>query len=136
MSATLDAKELEKYLAPCSILASAGRTFPVEIEYLPTDPAKTVRRCGSWRRMAFRNFVSSRLARAMCLVFMPGGFEIAQTIEAIRSASEAKGYIVLPLHGELPPRDQDARWHAMTGRKWWWRRTWRKRPSRLTACAW
>ncbi len=39
---------------------------------------------------------------------MPGGFEIAQTIEEIRSASEAKGYIVLPLHGELPPRDQDA----------------------------
>ena len=35
MSATLDAKELEKYLAPCSILASSGRTFPVEIEYLP-----------------------------------------------------------------------------------------------------
>src|SRR3954466_4400032 len=35
MSATLDAGSLEKYLAPCSILTSAGRTFPVEIEYLP-----------------------------------------------------------------------------------------------------
>jgi ATP-dependent helicase HrpB len=42
------------------------------------------------------------------LVFMPGGFEINQTIEAIRHTSEAKGYILLPLHGELPPRDQDA----------------------------
>ena len=42
------------------------------------------------------------------LVFMPGGFEIAQTIEAIRHTSEAKGFILLPLHGELPPRDQDA----------------------------
>ena len=39
---------------------------------------------------------------------MPGGFEISQTIEAIRHTSEAKGYIILPLHGELPPRDQDA----------------------------
>ncbi len=42
------------------------------------------------------------------LVFMPGGFEIAQTIETIRHTSEAKGFILLPLHGELPPRDQDA----------------------------
>ena len=39
---------------------------------------------------------------------MPGGFEISQTIEAIRHAPESKGYILLPLHGELPPRDQDA----------------------------
>src|SRR5881392_1152949 len=35
MSATLDAGALEKYLAPCPLLTSAGRTFPVEIEYLP-----------------------------------------------------------------------------------------------------
>jgi HrpA-like RNA helicase len=42
------------------------------------------------------------------LIFMPGGFEISQTIEAIRHTSEAKGFILLPLHGELPPRDQDA----------------------------
>ena len=39
---------------------------------------------------------------------MPGGFEISQTIETIRHTSEAKGFILLPLHGELPPRDQDA----------------------------
>src|SRR3954468_21592337 len=35
MSATLEAGLLEKYLAPCALLQSAGRTFPVEIEYLP-----------------------------------------------------------------------------------------------------
>src|SRR5271154_5239259 len=35
MSATLDAGELEKYLSPCAMLASEGRTFPVEIDYLP-----------------------------------------------------------------------------------------------------
>jgi ATP-dependent helicase HrpB len=42
------------------------------------------------------------------LVFMPGGYEISQTIEAIRHTSEAKGFILLPLHGELSPKDQDA----------------------------
>ena len=39
---------------------------------------------------------------------MPGGFEISQTLEAIRHTSESKGYLLLPLHGELPPREQDA----------------------------
>ena len=39
---------------------------------------------------------------------MPGGYEISQTIEAIRHTSEAKGFILLPLHGELSPKDQDA----------------------------
>src|SRR6266850_4519947 len=35
MSATLDAGALENYLSPCTVLTSQGRTFPVEIEYLP-----------------------------------------------------------------------------------------------------
>src|ERR1051326_4219657 len=35
MSATLDAGALEKYLAPYALLTSAGRTFPVDVEYLP-----------------------------------------------------------------------------------------------------
>src|SRR6266571_1941636 len=39
---------------------------------------------------------------------MPGGFEISQTIEAIRHTDESRGFILLPLHGELPPNEQDA----------------------------
>ena len=56
---------------------------------------------------AFAEHVRSG-GRGDVLVFMPGGFEISQTIEAIRHAPESKGYILLPLHGELSPRDQDA----------------------------
>jgi ATP-dependent helicase HrpB len=107
MSATLNAGELEQYLSPCATLSSAGRTFPVEIEYLP-------HRIGAngppvWELAAeeFSRFVNGG-GEGDVLVFMPGGFEISQTIEAIRHTSEAKGYIILPLHGELPPRDQDA----------------------------
>src|SRR5204862_4611897 len=37
-----------------------------------------------------------------------GGDEISRPIEAIRHAAASKGYLLLPLHGELPPRDQDA----------------------------
>src|SRR5208283_5974505 len=34
--------------------------------------------------------------------------EISQTLEAIRHAPGSKGFVLLPLHGELPPREQDA----------------------------
>ena len=119
MSATLNAGELEKYLSAnsanptpqaefrCSVLASAGRTFPVETEYL----ARGVGLNGPpvWELAAeeFARFVNAG-GEGDVLVFMPGGFEIAQTIEAIRHTSEARGYLILPLHGELAPKDQDA----------------------------
>ena len=55
MSATLDAGLLKTYLAPCEILISQGRSFPVRIEYLPKpvnfddEPVWEVaaRECGS-----------------------------------------------------------------------------------------
>ena len=107
MSATLNAGELEKYLPPCAMLASEGRTFPVEVEYL-------THRIGTngppvWELAAaeFSRFVNGG-GTGDVLVFMPGGFEISQTIEAIRHTPEAKGHVILPLHGELQPKDQDA----------------------------
>src|SRR5262245_30359788 len=39
---------------------------------------------------------------------MPGGYEIQRTVEAIRQKPESRGYLLLPLYGELSPRDQDA----------------------------
>ena len=41
-------------------------------------------------------------------MFMPGGYEIRRTLEAIGNLPESKGYILLPLYGELPPAEQDA----------------------------
>jgi ATP-dependent helicase HrpB len=52
--------------------------------------------------------VKANRAAEDVLVFMPGGYEIQRTIEAIRSRPESRGYVLLPLHGELPLRDQDA----------------------------
>jgi ATP-dependent RNA helicase HrpB len=91
----------------CSVLSSQGRQFSVDIEYAP-QPSYTDKR-PTWEQAAdaFSNYVQSG-GEGDVLVFMPGGFEISQTIEAIRNTSESKGFILLPLHGELEPKLQDA----------------------------
>ena len=42
------------------------------------------------------------------LVFMPGKYEIGRTISAIRASRVSDRFVALPLHGELPPAEQDA----------------------------
>jgi ATP-dependent helicase HrpB len=107
MSATLDAARLEEYLNPCRVLESAGRTYPVEIEYAASPSYVDKRPVWEQAAEAFSGFVSSG-GEGDVLVFMPGGFEISQTLEAIRHSDESRGFVLLPLHGELPPADQDA----------------------------
>ncbi len=118
MSATLNADELEDYLSqtattsaktqlPCAVLRSEGRTFPVDISYLPHRLGANPPPPWELAADAFSDFVRTG-GKGDVLVFMPGGFEISQTITAIRNVPESRGYLVLPLHGELPPRDQDA----------------------------
>lgn len=104
MSATLEVASVEKYLQPCAVLSSAGRAFPVEVDYL-ANPAGD--------RPVWENAVRElqRLVREHpegdALIFMPGAYEIARTVQAAQSALGPQ-FVVFPLHGELPPREQDA----------------------------
>ena len=107
MSATLEAGPLAAYLDPCAVLASSGRTFPVAIEYL--DKPVDTERYPVWQLAADE---LDRLLRKHpegdVLIFMPGGYEIARTVGALRAVLRESEWIVLPLHGELPPGEQDA----------------------------
>ncbi len=105
MSATLDAVQLKNYLAPCEVLTSQGRTFPVQVGYLAKtvdfehDPVWVVatREC---ERIAAQT-------KGDMLVFMPGAFEISRTVQDIQGSHALRGFICFPLHGELPPEQQD-----------------------------
>ncbi|MBI2517911.1 MAG: ATP-dependent helicase HrpB [Opitutae bacterium] len=105
MSATLDTALIKEYLAPCDVLTSVGRTFPVKIEYLPKpvnfehDPvwAVAAREC---ERVAAQT-------TGDILVFMPGAFEISRTVQDIQGSHALRGFACFPLHGELPPDAQD-----------------------------
>ncbi len=105
MSATLDAGVLRDYLAPCEVLLSQGRSFPVRIEYLAKvvnfehDPV--------WEVAARECARVADLTQGDFLVFMPGSYEISRPVQAIQGARELRDFVVFPLHGELPPEQQD-----------------------------
>ncbi|HXV82794.1 MAG TPA: helicase-related protein, partial [Candidatus Binatia bacterium] len=104
MSATLDVGAVQKFLHPCAVLSSQGRTYPVAIEYL----SKPAGDRPVWE-LAVKEL--QRLLQAHpqgdALVFMPGSYEIDRTVQAARNTL-GPDFLVLPLHGELPPADQDA----------------------------
>jgi len=106
MSATLDAGQLENYLAPCITLESHGRTFPVEIEYLTRAVHPDHDKIWDVAAEALERLAD--VNDGDVLVFMPGAYEISRTVEAIRHSRVGSEFIVLPLHGELPVADQDA----------------------------
>jgi ATP-dependent helicase HrpB len=112
MSATLDTSALTDYLAPCAVLRSTGRTHPVEVGYLGREPGEEK----PWDLAAEAAEGMLRRTGGNLLVFMPGAYEISRTTSAMRVRLPS-GITILPLHGELPPGEQDAAVSPGGGRK-------------------
>ena len=104
MSATLDAGALQKYLAPCELLTSRGRTHPVQIEHLE----KSLGDFPVWDAAADELERLARTTDGDVLIFMPGAYEISRTIQSVQNSRVGRDFVVLPLHGELPVDQQDA----------------------------
>jgi ATP-dependent helicase HrpB len=105
MSATLDTGLVRDYLA-CSTLSTAGRVYPVEVEYLPRPVDQRRQPIWDVAAEAFARLVQTGIDGDV-LVFMPGAYEIMRTIDAIGDLSAARGWTLLPLYGDLPPAQQD-----------------------------
>ena len=107
MSATLDATQLAEYLGtvgqPCPVVRSEGRLFPVRIEY---DARPDDRPLPNRVSMAVRRALAE--SEGDVLVFLPGVGEIRGCATALESLAATESLAVLPLHGNLPPREQDA----------------------------
>ena len=107
MSATLEAGPVARFLSAPS-LRSEGRAFPVAVEFLePAEAARDLRleeRVAWAARRALREEPDGHV-----LVFLPGATEIRRAREALEGtpAFEASGVEVVPLHGDLPPEEQD-----------------------------
>ena len=102
MSATLAAEPIAAYLDGCPIIESAGRLFPVTVEYasqFENQPLAT--------RVA--RGVEALIERTPgdVLVFLPGLREIREAGRALESLAESARLRVLELYGDLPPEQQD-----------------------------
>jgi len=111
MSATLDVGAVSAYLGDCPVVTSEGRTFPVEIRYRP-------RRTDTQLTAAVADAVREAVATDAgdVLAFLPGLREIRETAGLLNSL-ENQGVAVLPLHGDLPPEQQDAALRKFDRRK-------------------
>ena len=102
MSATLDAAPIAHYLRDCPILRSEGRLFPLSIHHLPYSPDPL--------HLQVRNAVERLFAdqhTGNILAFFPGIAEIRRTLRECEPLARRTGLLVLPLHGDLSPAEQD-----------------------------
>ncbi len=100
MSATLDIAPFRAVLGDAPVVESLGRAYPVTVEHRPrdlTDPRDLPEAMASAIREALRTHPGDVLA------FLPGWGEIRRTAERLAGLDAE----VLPLHGEMPPAEQD-----------------------------
>jgi ATP-dependent helicase HrpB len=102
MSATLDAVPITQYLGNCPILRSEGKLFALSIRHLPYSAEPL--------HVQVRNAVellNSEQHHGNILAFLPGIAEIRRTMRECATMARQAGLLVLPLHGDLSPSDQD-----------------------------
>jgi ATP-dependent helicase HrpB len=102
MSATLDAGPIAAYLGACPILRSEGRLFSLSINHLPYSPDPTHVQV---RRAVERLGAGQHSGNV--LVFLPGIAEIRRAARECETVASKLGMLVLPLHGDLSPAEQD-----------------------------
>ena len=102
MSATLDAAPVARYLDGCPILRSEGRLFELTIKHLPHSPAQLAVQVRSAVEVLLKD---EHLGHT--LVFLPGAAEIRRTMRECEAVAHRAGLLMLPLHGDLSPEEQD-----------------------------
>jgi ATP-dependent helicase HrpB len=112
MSATVEPGPVSVYLGGCPVVDSAGRSFPVEVKYRP-------RRRDTPVSLAVADAVREVLTETTgdVLAFLPGLREIRQAADDLERLAREQGLEVLPLHGDLPPEQQDRALQRLARRK-------------------
>jgi ATP-dependent helicase HrpB len=102
MSATLDGVAVAGLLGDAPVIASEGRTYPIEVRYVPRRSEQST-----------EGAVAGVIRRALTedggsvLAFLPGAGEIRRTHTMLTSNALPPGVRVLPLFGAMPAAAQD-----------------------------
>ncbi|MBX7214816.1 MAG: DEAD/DEAH box helicase [Thermoflexales bacterium] len=123
MSATLEAEPVAAYLGsaarPAPVLRSEGCAFPVSVRYASWDRGDDLE-APVWERAAQRcAALLDEMPEGDVLIFMPGAYEIEQTLLALRARlrGRATPTQLMALHGEQPPREQDRVFEPSSNRR-------------------
>jgi ATP-dependent helicase HrpB len=100
MSATLEAEGFSSLLGDAPVVESLGRAFPVAVQYRQRE-LKDARELPEAMASAIREAL--RAHPGDVLAFLPGWGEIRRTADRLGGIDAD----VLPLHGEMPPAEQD-----------------------------
>lgn len=103
MSATLDAAPIASYLNNAPTLSSEGKRFDVAIEHLSHESNRPL---AEQVATAVERLLADKLDGDV-LVFLPGAAEIRRAQTACAALAEKHDLLLLPLHGELSPAEQD-----------------------------
>ncbi len=102
MSATIEGDKVARLLGDAPVVASQGRSFPVEIRHLSRPMPDR-----------FEAGVASAITRVLkeeggsVLVFLPGGAEIRRVARMLEEARLGADVSLAPLYGDLAPGAQD-----------------------------
>lgn len=102
MSATLEAAPVARYLDDCPILRSEGRLFDLSIRHLPYSPDPLHAQV---KRAV--DLLQAERHTGNILTFLPGIAEIRRAMRECEPIARQAGMVVLPLHGDLSPAEQD-----------------------------
>jgi ATP-dependent helicase HrpB len=102
MSATLDAAPIARYLQDCPVVRSEGRQYALSIRHLPYSPESL-----HVRVKKALELLNTQQHPGNILAFLPGIAEIRRTMRECETIARQNGLLVLPLHGDLSPVEQD-----------------------------
>jgi ATP-dependent helicase HrpB len=102
MSATLEAAPVARFLGDCPTLRSEGRLFELSIAYQAYTAAPLEKQVA----MALEILLSDKHAGDV-LIFLPGAAEIRRAARECQRLADKDRLLVLPLHGDLSPEEQD-----------------------------
>jgi ATP-dependent helicase HrpB len=102
MSATLETAPVAQFLGDCPVLRSNGRQFELSVEYAPYSPAPLHDQVSEAVEKVLRAVQAGDV-----LVFLPGAAEIRRAARACEPIARKFNRIVMPLHGDLSPSEQD-----------------------------
>lgn len=99
MSATLDTAPVAAFLGGCPVVRCEGRRFEVAVDYTPHSSAPLEQQVAE--------AVERLPPEGDVLVFLPGAAEIRRAQNALEPFAARSGALLLPLHGDLAPAEQD-----------------------------